>query len=190
MTQQSPDNTQTREETEVPSPPAAEADDRLVPVSESIRYRRRAQSAERRAAELDEQLAAERQARQSAESDLLALQRRTALVDRLAGRNVADIEAALLLAEARLVPGVAPEAAELDAVIEQLLAEKPYLLAGTALPAAPDRPGAPTMTTPTRTRRGPGEKPGAEQLREAARAAAGGRPEDVNRYLAIRRRFR
>lgn len=173
MTQQSPDMTQQ-------NPDADDVDPQLVPVSESIRYRRRAQQAERQLAELGEQLQSEQQARASAEAELATAQRRMELTRRLAGRGVIDLDAALLLAESQWAD--AGEDAEAADVVEQLLKSKPYLVsAGGSKPV--------TMTTPTQGRRAPAQG-AAEQLRQAARAAASGKPADLDRYLRLRRRMR
>ena len=90
---------------------------KLVPVAESIRYRRRAQSAEKRNEILAEQLAqAKSEANKMAErlSDVEAEQK---LTRKLTAAGVVDLEAAVLVAQARMEGS---SEADLDGVIGQL----------------------------------------------------------------------
>jgi len=97
---------------------------RLVPVAESIRYRKRAQSAEKQVEALVEQLAeAKSQAGRMAE-ELEGVRCEQRIVRKLAGCGAIDLEAAVLLAKAKLERE--PQA-NLDGVVEQLRREKQYL---------------------------------------------------------------
>ena len=75
---------------------------RLVPVGESIRYRRRAQSAERRVEELAGELAEARAEATRLAEELKATQKEQELMRRLAAAGTRDLEAAVLIAKARL----------------------------------------------------------------------------------------
>ena len=151
---------------------------KLVPVGESIRYRKRAQSAEKNVEALAEQLAqAVSQACEMAEQ-LLGLQIEQKLMRKLAAAGVVDLETAVLIAKAR-VEG--EEKADLDGVIEQLRKEKQYLFAGqtgggmTAKRTA----GAKDRVQNSQT-----------VLEKAAKeAAVTGSRTDLQKYLKLRRNF-
>ena len=98
---------------------------KLVPVAESIRYRRRAQSAEKKAQDLDDQLtqASEKLAQMSEEMESLQLDQK--LTGKLTAAGVIDLEAAVLIARTRMEGKNA--AADLEDCIEQLKNEKQYL---------------------------------------------------------------
>jgi hypothetical protein len=156
----------------------------LVPVTESIRYRRRAQQAERESAELKRQLDEQRQAARQLEAELATVRRRGELTRLLAGREVIDIEAALLLAEQRIAASPGEGQPTNEHVVEQLLKDKAYLVRPAAAP--PAAAGA-SMNTPTQGRRI--ERTPLELLRSAAQRAAGaGRGPELEHYLRLRRR--
>jgi hypothetical protein len=177
----------------------------MVPVTESIRYRRRAQQAERRVTDLEQKLGEQDRAATSLRNELAAAQRRNELTRLLAGRNVIDLDAALLLAEQRMAasaagngePGQGDEGAvSPQDVIEQLLKDKPYLVTAGAANGrgGPGQAGA-SIGSPLMGRRvHPGEpgspqSAGGEMLRSAARRAAGtGRGPEMEHYLRLRRR--
>ena len=90
---------------------------KLVPVAESIRYRKRAQSAEKQLEVLSEQLTQSQQLEQTRlEQDLMR---------KLAAAGAVDLETAVLIAKARIE---ADSSVELDGTIEQLKKEKQYWL--------------------------------------------------------------
>jgi uncharacterized coiled-coil protein SlyX len=97
---------------------------KLVPVAESIRYRRRAQGAEKKVEELSEQLAAAQTEAARMSEQLSALQKEQELMRRLAVAGTKDLETAVLIAKARMEGS---EKADLDGVIEGLKREKQYL---------------------------------------------------------------
>jgi len=150
---------------------------RFVPVAESIRYRKRAQSAEKQVEALAEQLAeAKSQAGRMAE-ELEGARREHEIVRKLAGCGAIDLEAAVLLAKAKLEgePG-----ADLDGVIEQLRKEKQYLFAEANRASA--------------TKRTSGVRERAQNSRTiiekaAKKAAATGNRADLQEYLKLRRSF-
>ncbi len=151
------------------------ADDvKLVPVAESIRYRKRAQGAEKRVEELTGELEEARAEAKKLAGELAATQREQELMKRLASEGTRDLEAAVALAKARLAKD---EKSDLAGVVEQLKKEKSYLFSDKAL-------GAVTMkTSPAKEQRN-----GAGSLERAAKRAAGtGNRSDLQEYMRRRR---
>lgn len=124
---------------------------RLVPVGESIRYRRRAQQAEGHLADVERQLqelqaqlhareqeTAGLQSRQEqAQQRLRAAENRMAAERALAGAGVIDLEAASVLLAQRVELEDPQTAEALSSAVAQLLADKPFLRASpAALPPA------------------------------------------------------
>ena len=149
---------------------------KLVPVTESIRYRRRAQSAEKRAQDLAEQLsqANERLTQMSEDMDRLQLDQR--LTRRLTSAGVIDLEAAVLIARTRMDGKNAD--GDIENCVEQLRSEKPYLF-GRAAGARTVRrtAGAKDRVAPNR----------AALEQAAAKAARTGQRADLQQYLRLRR---
>jgi len=189
MTQNSAVNT----EPNVPEPTqqaAADGASRLIPVSESIKYRRRAQQAEGRIQSFEQQLKdlqdkleassknlglAEAQ-RDEACHQLLVAENHSLAERMLGGAGVVDIEAASLLLSKRVDFGQEIEAESLARRVEQLMLDKPYLR------------GGPTATFPPKTASARSPGAGLAQLTRAAdRAVASGDRRDVAEYLRLRR---
>jgi uncharacterized protein YhaN len=151
---------------------------KLVPVGESIRYRKRAQSAENKVEALAEQLAqAESRVCEMAEQ-LQGLQIEQKLMRKLAAAGAVDLETAVLIAKAG-VEG--KEKADLDGVVEQLRKEKQYLFAGqTGVGMTVKRTaGAKDRVQNSQT-----------VLEKAAKeAAVTGNRTDLQKYLKLRRSF-
>lgn len=97
---------------------------KLVPVAESIRYRRRAQIAEKQLEDLSRQLteADSQAARTSKQLNEIRLEQNLML--KLADADAVDLEAAVLIAKTRLQ---ADDGTSADNVIEHLKTEKTYL---------------------------------------------------------------
>jgi len=163
----------------------------LVPVGESIKYRRRAQQAEARLQELEQQLE-ETQAQMNSQKEQLAAaeaQRDEATVQLTVAENrmaaermfgeagVVDIETASLLLAKRLDLGEPQETDVLAQNVEQLLLDKPFLR------------NAPAGSLPSSTATARPSRPGmASQLAQAAfRAIESGDRKDVAEYLRLRR---
>jgi hypothetical protein len=124
--------------------------------------------------DLTEQLAQanEQIAQMSQEASDLKLDRQ--LMQKLAGAGVVDLEAALLLARARM-----DESGDLDRAIEQLKTEKRYLFAGSG-----------GEKTPGRKTAGAKDRTGSRStlLEQAAqKAARTGSRADLLEYLRLRR---
>jgi len=178
-----------------PTPePSDESQDgaRLVPVGESIKYRRRAQQAEARATEVEQQLTdlqaqQERRSEELAEAEaqrdearhqLQAAENRLAAERKLTQAGVVDVETASLLLARRADLDGDLDAEELDRRIEELLLEKPFLR---------DRTGGGSLPPGTAAAREPAEAPAARLADAAQRAASTGGRRDVADYLRLRR---
>ena len=148
---------------------------KTVPMVESIRYRKRAQSAEKKAEDLAEQLAEANQKVAAMSQDLDQLQVEQKLTHRLAAAGVTDLEAAVLLAKAR-IEGAAD--GDVDACLEQLKKEKSYLFGGSADTVTSRKTaGAKDRRTHSQT----------TLERAAGKAARTGHRTDLQEYLRLRR---
>ena len=151
---------------------------KLVPVAESIRYRKRAQSAEKKVEILSEQLAeAESQAAKMSEQ-LSGIRLEQELTQRLSAAGSIDLETALLIGKAKLKGS---DGSDLDACVEQLKREKPYLFTKerAVVRTAQKTAGAKERTT------------GGQTILEKAakKAATTGNRADLQEYLKLRRNF-
>lgn len=172
------------------APPAGGAESKLVPVAESIKYRRRAQQAEERLQQIEQQLTelqsqlehrseeiaqAEAQ-RDEANQHLVNVQNRMLAERMMSQAGVVDIEAASLLLGKRmdLNEELEPEAISLK--VEQLLLDKPFL-------RSPLSPPLPPTTASPKVR----PNPAAMLAQAAQRAARSGGRRDVAEYLRLRR---
>ena len=150
----------------------------LVPVGESIRYRKRAQAAEQKLAELDGQLQESNERSNGLTAELEELRQDRKLSESLISAGAGDIETALLVAKKRI------EASDgdvnVDSVVESLRKDKDFLFSKN------DSSASSMRTLPVRDKtsgvRGAVEK--------AARNAAGsGSRRDVQEYMRVRRKF-
>ncbi|MGA2070912.1 MAG: hypothetical protein ABSG97_06145 [Sedimentisphaerales bacterium] len=147
---------------------------KLVPVGESIRYRKRAQGAEKRVEELAGELADAKAEATRLADELKATHREQELMKRLASEGTRDLEAAMLIAKARLA---GKDQADLGGVIEQLKKEKQYLFGEKTSGSAT------VKTSPAKEQRS-----GAGVLERAAKRAAGtGSRGDLQEYMRRRR---
>jgi hypothetical protein len=148
---------------------------KFVPVVESIRYRKRAQSAEKKAETLAEELSEANRRIAQMSRDLNDLQIEQRLTCKLVAAGATDLEAAVLMAKARMD---GQGEANVDTCVEQLRKEKGYLFGG--------------LTEPVTSRKTAGAKDRVAQnqtaLEQAAKRAArtGGRA-DLQHYLKLRR---
>ena len=157
---------------------AGESDNaKLVPVAESIRYRKRAQSAEKKIEDLTEQLAEANETAAQMSEQLSSIQNEQKLMRKLAAEHTADLEAAVLIVKARIQ---GQDEADIDGVIEQLKKEKPYLFGG-----------APGTVTATKTAGARQRVSGNQTIIEKAaqKAAATGSRTDLHEYLKLRRNY-
>jgi hypothetical protein len=148
---------------------------RMVPLVESIRYRKRAQSAEKKAEGLAEQLAEANQKISQMSQDLGDLQVEQKLARKLGAAGATDLEAAVLVAKARIQ---GKTDADVDACVEQLRREKAFLFGESAQ----------TVTS----RKTAGAKDRARQtptalVQSARKAARTGSRADLQHYMKLRR---
>lgn len=162
-------------ESQISSGDEGAGSEKLVPVSEAIRYRKRAQSAEQDAASLQQQLEASEEKNKQLEGELGEARLESRLVSGLTKAGVNDLEAAVLLAKARM-----DGADDVDTVIEQLMKEKAYLFeeAGTGVVIA--------KTASVKERRPVGQS---VLERAAKRAASSASRADMHEYMRVRRQF-
>jgi hypothetical protein len=150
---------------------------RLVPVAESIRYRKRAQSAEKKVEALAEQLAEAKSQTTKMGEELNSIRLEQQLTHKLVAAGTVDLETAVLIARDRMED---QDEADIDGVIEQLKKEKQYLFAGAGS----------AMTA--RKTAGVKERVQSSQTileRAAKKAATTGNRTDLQEYLKLRRNF-
>ena len=151
---------------------------KLVPVAESIRYRKRAQSAEKKVETLAQALAeAKSQAAKVAQA-LNDIQIEQKLTRKLAAAGTVDLETAVLIAKAKIE---GQSEADLDACVEQLKKEKQYLFGNNngSTATAKKTAGAKDRETFNQT----------TLERAAKKAATTGNRTDLQEYLKLRRNF-
>ena len=150
---------------------------KFVPVAESIRYRKRAQSAEKKSEALAEQLAEAKSQASEMTKELNSIKTEQKLMHKLAAAGAVDIEAAVLIAKARMKDKTD---ADLDSTIQQLRKEKQYLFPanGTTV-TAQKTAGAKDRTQTSQT----------ILERAAKKAATTGNRTDLHEYLKLRRNF-
>jgi hypothetical protein len=150
---------------------------KLVPVAESIRYRKRAQSAEKKIEALTEQLAQAKTQTAELSEQLSDIQIEQKLMRQLAVAGAIDLETAGLIARARMQEK--PDA-DVTGVIEQLKKEKQYLFAGSSSGVSPTKTaGARDRVTNSHTL----------LERAAKKAATTGNRTDLHEYLKLRRNY-
>lgn len=163
-------------ESQVSSGDEGAGGERLVPVGEAIRYRRRAQEAEKEAATLEQQLQASRAKNEQLAGELNEAKLEVRLIASLTAAGASDLEAAVLLAKARMEG----TNGDVDSVVEQLRKEKTYLFEDV------ETSGAISKTAGVKER-----KPSGQSVldRAAKRAATSGSRADMQEYLHVRRQF-
>jgi division protein CdvB (Snf7/Vps24/ESCRT-III family) len=170
----------------------ASPDTKLVPVGESIKYRRRAQQAEGRLEQLQqkldeletqlqqrqEEIATAEAQRDEAAAHATRLENRLTADRKLAEAGVVDIETASVLLGRSVDFSEPVDDEALDRHVEQLLTDKPFLTAANAA-------ALPAQTASARVP----QHAASSQLADAARrAATSGDRRDVAEYLRLRRR--
>jgi uncharacterized protein YhaN len=154
----------------------------VVPVSEAIRYRRRAQAAEQQVEQLTTQLETLEKEHRTVEGQVEQMKRETELTQQLTQAGVKDLEAALLLAQRRLQDDNG-EKKDVSQVIEQLYKERSYLFdGGEEIEVGLTRPTASVRTQ---------SQSGVQTLsRMAERVRTTGSRKDMQEYMRIRRSVR
>ncbi len=158
--------------------PASDNDStRLVPVAESIRYRKRAQSAEKKIESLTEQLAQAKTQTAELSEQLSDIQTEQKLMQQLTAAGAVDLETAMLITRARIQD---KDDTDVTGVIEQLKKEKQFLFTAFNSGSAPAKTaGARDRVTNSQT-----------LLEKAAKkAATTGSRTDLHEYLKLRRNY-
>ena len=150
---------------------------KLVPVSESIRYRKRAQSAEKKVETLAEELAEAKSRSSEMANELGKLQVEQQLMRKLASAGTIDLEAAVLICKSKLETDAG---ADLESVVEQVKKEKQYLFAETGVVGTAKK----TSGAKDRMQNSP-----TNIERAAKKAAKTGSRVDLQEYLKLRRNF-
>jgi hypothetical protein len=151
---------------------------KLVPVAESIRYRKRAQSAEKKAETLAEALAETKSQAAKMAEQLSNIQVEQKLIRKLAAAGAVDLETAVLVAKARVK---SQDEADLDSCVEQLKREKQYLFGGND--------GGTVTAKKTASAKDRQISNRSILERAAKRASTTGNRADLQQYLKLRRNF-
>ncbi len=150
-------------------------EDRQVPVAEAIRYRKRAQAAEKELAEVKTQRDLLQTEKQTLADQIGRIRQDQQIRMLLGAAGVTDLEAAELLVRDRLT---ASEEKDPQKVIEQLRKDKGWLFASR-------QGGGPSRTAGLRP-----QTDGSAALQDAAKKAVrSGQPADVQEYLRARRQY-
>ncbi len=152
--------------------------ERLVDVSEAIRYRKRAQSAEQKQAQLEQELAENRAEVERLNKNLSQMTVERQLIEKLVSAGVRDLEVAVIIGRARLE---SDKKTTVTDAVEQLKKEKSYLFSDTGFTAA-----ASTKTSGVKDRLS-GTTGTLE--RAAKKAASSGSRADLQEYLRARKNF-
>ncbi|MBN1844788.1 MAG: phage scaffolding protein [Sedimentisphaerales bacterium] len=166
------------------TPAAAETNgtEQVVPVSEAIRYRKRAQASEQQVEQLTAQLQELRREHHQASEQINRMKQDAQLAEQLVRAGVKDLEAATLLAQKRL-KAANGETPDLRQVVEQLRTDRPYLFAG-------NEQADWSWMTPTAGVRTTGQHGRQTLSKLAERARASGQRQDMHEYLRLRRSLR
>ncbi len=152
--------------------------ERLVDVSEAIRYRKRAQSAEQKSQELEQELAESRTEVERLNKSLSQMTIERQLIDKLVSAGVRDLEAAVIIGRARFEEDKKATATD---VVEQLRKEKSYLFSDSSSSAMVS---AKTSGVKDRLSGATGTLE-----RTAKKAVKSGSRADLQEYLRARRNF-
>jgi len=157
---------------------------KVVPVSEAIRYRKRAQAAEIRLHDLDQRLAELESELGQAHDTIQRIERRHEVDERLRENDVVDLDVVRLLVETILEESPDQDVA---AAVEELHQRKPFLFRSAGQSGHRSSVGVGSMTPSVRgaSRRGSRLKAGTEEA--AMRAMGTGRREDLLHYMKLRR---
>lgn len=156
---------------QVTPPVEPETSDKLVPVGEAIRYRKRAQTAEQQLGELHDRFAQLQSQLDESQQTITSLERRQKIDALLTDSDAIDLEAARLLTEISVSQMDEPD---VSAAVDDLRRQKPYLFRQR-------RNGHDSAMSPR-------VDPPSTQTLAAERAAATGDRRDLLDYLRLRRR--
>ncbi|PKL46811.1 MAG: hypothetical protein CVV39_06680 [Planctomycetes bacterium HGW-Planctomycetes-1] len=154
-----------------------EPSQKLVDVSEAIRYRKRAQLAEQKKTILEQELAERKAEVERLNQNLSQMTMERQLIDGLVSAGVRDLDAAVIIGRTKLENDKETTAAD---IVEQLRKEKGYLFNDAAAAvASPKTSGVKDKLSGTR----------GTLERAAKKAANSGSRADLQEYLRARRNF-
>jgi hypothetical protein len=152
--------------------------EKMVPVAEAIKYRKRAQNAEKMLETLDQQLRESKVQNEKITKQLEDVKSEKVLTSKLSDSGATDLEAAVILAKETMKNN--PDD-DVDTVIRKLRQEKSYLFAGRGSAAGFNK------TFGIRDKNSASQS-GLE--RAAKQAAVSGKRNDLQEYLRLRRQFK
>ena len=152
--------------------------EQMVPVSEAIKYRKRAQTAEQQVQQLTEKLQNSQQIQQDTQTRLSEKELENKLTQELVQAGVVDVETALLLAQKKAE--TRQDNNDTRGLIEALRNERPYLF------SHPTGEVSASLAAPTAGVRSSGGGVN-NLLRSAQRAQQSGSRRDMHEYLRQRR---
>ncbi len=150
---------------------------KLVPVAESIRYRKRAQTAEKKVEELSDRLSQSQKQALSLSEQLDEIRSEQKLTNKLIAAGTVDLESAVLLAKARMQE---QKDLDVDDLIEQLKKDKQHLF------KKPSENVTSSKTSGAKDRASDGYVVLANAARKAANS---GSRRDLHEYLKTRRNY-
>lgn len=153
----------------------------LVPVSEAIKYRKRAQVAEQQVEQLKREMSQRQQEQQDARKELEKMQQETELTGALVRAGVIDVEAASLLAQKKVESS--ENGQDVNSIIENLRRERPYLFMDGSESTVP-------WAEPTAGVRGQNNGRANVLARMAQQVRRSGSRKDMQEYLRLRRTLR
>jgi len=153
----------------------------LTSVAESIKYRKRAQTAEQQVQALTQQLKEQQQNQQDIEARLIETQLDTELTRQVVRAGAVDVEAAVLLAKKQYSE---KEETDVKLLVEGLRKSRPHLFFETAETAVA------TLAGPTATIRSRNNGCVSTLSRLAQQAQHSGNRRDMQEYMRLRRSVR
>ena len=152
----------------------------LVPVSEAIKYRKRAQAAEQQVEQLNRQLEDTQQQQQELKASLDETKEEMELTHQLTKAGAIDVEAALLLAQKNLKTSGGNDN-DTNRLVESLRRERPYLFSNVVNEVSA------TLAGPTAGVRSQNHSGTSMLTRAAQQAQKSGDRKDMQEYLRLRR---
>ena len=170
------------EEKEVLSEDEVGGDDRMVPVAESIKYRKRAQSAEKQLADVQGQLDDIKTENEKLSKRIGSFKIERSLSGELIKAGISDVEAGIILARSELDKDAEADVLE---IVEKLKNEKGYLF-GSGNEEKVD------VSSSVKTSGVKQKVSGSRAVieRYAKRAAESGSRADMMEYLRVRRQYK
>ncbi len=161
--------------------PANESDqNQLVPVSEAIKYRKRAQAAEQQVEQLTRQLEEQQQQQQELKASLGETRAEMELTQQLTKAGAIDVEAALLLAQKKLKT-LEGNDNDTSRLVETLRRERPYLFSNAVNEVSV------TLAGPTAGVQSQNHSSTSMLTRAAQQARKSGDRKDMQEYQRLRR---